>query len=110
MTIIAYHKKRLSYICVILLFFILIFAVAAAILRSLFPTPHLDAVEKYARDNQIKATMIYAVIKAESGFRSSVVSPKGAVGLMQITESTGKWIASELGITEFTTEKLTIPS
>lgn len=103
------HKKRFSYIGVILLFFILIFAVAPAILRSMFPTPHLDVVERYARENQIKVTLVYAVIKAESGFRSRVVSPKGAIGLMQITETTGKWIASELGITEFSTYALTEP-
>ncbi|HEY8422940.1 MAG TPA: lytic transglycosylase domain-containing protein [Thermoclostridium sp.] len=106
---IARHKIRLSYICIILLFFILIFAVAPKILKSMFPTPHLDVVEKYARDHQVKITMVYAVMKAESGFRANVVSHKGAVGLMQITEATGKWIASELGITEYTTDKLNDP-
>jgi len=109
MRIIAYHKKRLSYICIILLFFIFIFAVAPALLKSMFPTPHLDIIEKYARDHQVKITMVYAVMKAESGFRTRVVSPKGAIGLMQITETTGRWIASELGIPEFTTDKLTDP-
>jgi len=106
---IARHKIRLSYICIILLFFILIFAVAPKILKSMFPTPHLDVVEKYARDHQVKITMVYAVMKAESGFRANVVSHKGAIGLMQITEATGKWIASELGITEYTTDKLNDP-
>jgi len=75
----------------------------------MFPTPHLDVVEKYARDHQVKITMVYAVMKAESGFRANVVSHKGAIGLMQITEATGKWIASELGITEYTTDKLNDP-
>ena len=37
--------------------------------------------------------MIYAVIKAESNFRADVVSSKDAKGLMQITGSTGKWLA-----------------
>lgn len=106
---IARHKSRFSYIGTILLFFILIFAIAPVILKSMFPTPHLDVVEKYADTNQIKVTMIYAVIKAESGFRSNVVSPKGAVGLMQITERTGEWIASELGVPDFSTGLLTDP-
>jgi len=103
------NRIRLSYIGIILLFFILIYSLAPRFLRSLFPTPHLDVIEKYARDHQVKITMVYAVIKAESGFRSSAVSPKGAIGLMQITETTGRWIASELGISEFTTESLTDP-
>lgn len=106
---IARNKNRLSYIFAILLFFIFVFLMAQKILRSLFPTPHLDVVEKYARDNQLKITMIYAVIKAESGFDSKAVSSKGAVGLMQITETTGSWIASELGVDGFTAEELAEP-
>lgn len=106
---IARNRKRLSYICSILLFFILVFIHAPRILRSLFPTPHLEIIEKYARDNQIKLTMVYAVMKAESGFKTRAVSPKGAIGLMQITESTGRWIASELGINEFSADQLADP-
>ncbi|WP_252891553.1 lytic transglycosylase domain-containing protein [Thermoclostridium stercorarium] len=75
----------------------------------MFPTPHLEIIEKYARDNQIKITMVYAVMKAESGFKTRAVSPKGAIGLMQITESTGRWIASELGINEFSADQLADP-
>jgi len=84
-------------------------AFAPKILKSMFPTPHLELIEKYARDHQVKITMVYAVMKAESGFRSNAVSPKGAIGLMQITEATGRWIASELGMPEFTAESLTDP-
>lgn len=103
------HKNRLSYIGTILLFFVAVFVTAPAILKKLFPTPHLDVIQRCARDNQIKVTMVYAVMKAESDFRSRVVSHKGAVGLMQITEPTGKWIASELGMSEFTADELTDP-
>ena len=39
--------------------------------------------------------MIYAVIKTESGFDSSSVSSKGAVGLMQMTPSTFDWLTNE---------------
>jgi len=75
----------------------------------MFPTPHLEAIKRYAGENGLKVTMIYAVAKTESDFREKVVSPKGAVGLMQVTEKTGQWIASELGVNEFTTDMLTDP-
>ena len=39
--------------------------------------------------------MIYAVIKTESGFDSSAVSSKGAIGLMQMTPLTFNWLTNE---------------
>ncbi|HZK28136.1 MAG TPA: lytic transglycosylase domain-containing protein [Thermoclostridium sp.] len=75
----------------------------------MFPTPYLEVVKKHAAENGLKVTMVYAVVKTESDFREKVVSPKGAVGLMQVTDKTGQWIASELGVNEFTTDMLTDP-
>lgn len=106
---IARHKNRLFYIGIILLLFVLISVLAPSIFKGMFPMPHFEIVEKYALENDLKVTMIYAVIKAESGFRSDVISPKGAIGLMQITEKTGCWIASMLKVSDFTPEALKDP-
>ena len=42
--------------------------------------------------------LILAVIQIESSFIPKAVSGKGAVGLMQVMPSTGKFVAKELGI------------
>jgi len=52
-------------------------------------------VEEASRRFRIDKKLILAVIKQESGFDSCAVSPKGAVGLMQITPSTGRSLSSE---------------
>ncbi|MBO4262482.1 MAG: lytic transglycosylase domain-containing protein [Clostridia bacterium] len=42
------------------------------------------------------APLVFAVIREESGFKAESISPKGAVGLMQLTPSTAEYVASEL--------------
>ncbi len=105
----VYHKFRFSFIGVVLFLVILLIVLAPTILKSFFPMPHFDIVEKYAEDNRLNITLVYSVMKAESGFRSDAVSGKGAIGLMQITENTGQWIASMLDIKNYKTEALTDP-
>lgn len=109
MRITARHHNRLYCITIILLLFILVSIIAPSILRGMFPMPYFDIVEQYAQDNNLNITLIYAVIKTESGFREEVRSPKGAIGLMQITEKTGGWIASKLQFSDFTAEHLEDP-
>ncbi len=45
-------------------------------------------IAKHAREYQLDAALVKAVIAAESGFDSGAVSPKGARGLMQVMPET----------------------
>ena len=47
---------------------------------------------------QFDHALVLAVIYVESRFDAFAVSPKQALGLMQILPSTGEWMASKLGI------------
>lgn len=71
---------------------------------------------KLAYPEEIKASagefgldpyLVAAVIFAESSGNPAAVSPKGAVGLMQIMPDTGDWIAEKLSLADHSTEKLT---
>ena len=47
-------------------------------------------VRKVAKRYGIEPELIHAIIRAESNYESTAVSPKGAIGLMQLMPATGK--------------------
>ncbi|NLK62502.1 MAG: lytic transglycosylase domain-containing protein [Fusobacteria bacterium] len=57
-----------------------------------FPVKYKKEVFLCSQKYNIKPEIIYAIIKSESGFREKVVSPKGAVGLMQLLPTTASWV------------------
>jgi hypothetical protein len=57
--------------------------------------PYLNYIEDASFQNNIKQSLIMAIIKVESGFNHRAVSPKGAQGLMQLMPFTAK----SLGVT-----------
>ena len=70
------------------------------------PLPHFDVVKRNAEKYDLEIALIYGVIRTESSFRENVVSPVGAIGLMQIMPDTGAWIAERKGIENFTEDML----
>ncbi|WP_245944787.1 lytic transglycosylase domain-containing protein [Crenobacter cavernae] len=52
--------------------------------------PYRDMIAKAARDNQLDAALLHAIVSVESGYRNTALSPKGAVGLMQVMPATGE--------------------
>lgn len=70
------------------------------------PVPYNDEIIKYSESYGLDPYLVAAIIKTESGFDKDSTSSMGAVGLMQIMPSTGEWIATKLGIDNFTIEML----
>ena len=70
--------------------------------RYIYPYPHQELVELYARANGVDSALVASVIMTESRFRKDALSHRGAVGLMQIMPETGAWIAQQLEDTDYT--------
>ena len=96
---------RLKKIKLLIIFAAVIFSAAGAVRYSLynvlFPKKYSDYVEKYAAVYCLNEHFVYSVIKAESNFIPDAVSNKSAKGLMQITDSTGRWAAEIIGIDNY---------
>ena len=79
-----------------------------ALLEVTLPLRHEDIIRQQAADKHVDASLIAAVIYAESRFRDQT-SSAGARGLMQITPDTARDIARRSGATTFTLSDLGDP-
>lgn len=61
-------------------------------LRSSFELEHYDTVMQAAEDFGVSPSLIYGVIRTESGFDERAHSRADAMGLMQVTETTLEWL------------------
>lgn len=67
-------------------------SVKSRVLMEYYPQNYSDKVEKYSEEFGVKESLVYAVIRTESGFRAEVESSVGAMGLMQIMPETFEWL------------------
>lgn len=61
------------------------------------PFPYRPHVLQSARQNGLNPFLVAAVIRVESSFRPTVVSRRGAVGLMQLMPASAAWISVKMG-------------
>ena len=71
------------------------------LLKLIYPLEHKEKIIKYGQIHKIDPPLLAALIKTESNFEAYAESSKGAKGLMQITPSTGQWIAQTIGLEGF---------
>jgi soluble lytic murein transglycosylase len=62
-----------------------------------FPRPYAPMVERAETEFRLPKDLLYAVMRQESGFDLDVVSPAGAVGLLQLMPETARRVAAEIG-------------
>ena len=82
---------------------------APLLLRLIYPLHYADEIRTYAHAHGMDPHLIAAVIRVESRFEPRSQSAKGARGLMQIMPETGAWVASQLGLEDFTPDDLYDP-
>lgn len=107
------HKHGVNR-CTIIIGVILFSMIAAStqyksIIRRFYPLKYKNYIIKYAAEYELDPYLVSAIIKVESSYNPKAESKKSAKGLMQITPSTGKWVAERLNITGFDDEILYNP-
>lgn len=70
----------------------------SVVLPRVLPLQYRDIVEQYAAEYGLEEAFVYGVIFCESHFEPDVISSADAIGLMQVTEETGKWAAAQMGL------------
>ncbi|MDD5264863.1 MAG: lytic transglycosylase domain-containing protein [Candidatus Bipolaricaulis sp.] len=79
------------------------------VVRVLYPIGYVDLVRASADAEGLDAATLCSLIRAESRFHPDAVSPRGAIGLMQIMPETGAWIAERMGVPGFDARRLLDP-
>ncbi len=99
--------KILIIVLLILTILIILFGVLKIqnyILKKIYKTNYSEYVYKYSEENNIDPLLTFAIIKAESNFKRNIKSKSGAIGLMQLMESTAleeaKEVNQEITVTE----------
>lgn len=92
------NKKVLILIGLILVVFVFLLVFKDKILKIMYPKTYSEIVTIYEEKYGVEENLIYAVIKAESNFKSDAISNRGAIGLMQLMEETAKDVAKKADI------------
>lgn len=105
------HNKTRNMIILTITFLVIVLIIdySTTALKMIYPLKYKEYVTKYSMERGLDQYLIFAVIKAESGFDPNARSNKDAMGLMQITEQTANWGAGVLKIEDFKIEDLYDP-
>lgn len=91
------HAVVVTVILVISLLFGFLFDLASSgVERLRYPRKYREYVETYAARFDVPDTVLYAVMRTESGFDSAAESSAGAVGLMQLMPDTFRWLTQDI--------------
>ena len=93
------NKLKLISLLLILLVILGIIIVNAVklVVQTVYPRQYVSLVEENAEKFEIDESLLYALIKTESGFDENAVSSIGAKGLTQITPDTFQWLQTKTG-------------
>ena len=85
----AFHGNRaFTVVRTVLLNCLIFFLLFGAMVRVACPARYLSKAMLYATSFSVPPALVLAVVWAESGFDPGAVSPKGALGLMQLMPAT----------------------
>ena len=74
------------------------FSVGVIERRFFYPVKYLDEIKTYSNRFNLDISLVISVIRVESSFDKNATSNKGAKGLMQLTDSTAKFVSKMLNV------------
>lgn len=77
--------------------------------QSAFPLAYNKHISKSSEEFGVPAELIWSIMRAESHYNNLIVSPVGAMGLMQVMPATGKKLASLINDRNFAPSQLLDP-
>ena len=69
--------------------------------QALFPIPFDEIILRWAQQRQINPLLVSALIRQESRFEPEIGSSAGALGLMQVMPATGREVARQIGLQDY---------
>lgn len=105
-------KQFFKFILWIIIICVLIYGGMSAyhkIERYIYPTDYADVVEKYSSEYNLDKSLVFAVIKCESGFDKNAESSQNAKGLMQLQKDTYEWVCHKYNDNDVNEEYLFNP-
>lgn len=79
-------RKKIFFLITIILIISLFF------IKNYHKFKYIKEIKRICKTEDVEVVTILAIAKVESNFREKVVSPKGAVGIMQVMPSTAEWV------------------
>ena len=78
--------------------------------EGLFPRPYWQPLKRFSAQNQLDPFLVASLIRQESAFNPGAISPKQAMGLMQLLPNTGRTLAHEERLRHFESSQLLDPA
>ena len=66
------------------------------VFKKIYKLEYSEYVYKYSEEYNIDPLLVFSIIKVESNFHRNILSSSGAIGLMQLMESTAMEMANEI--------------
>lgn len=78
--------------------------------RIIYPQAYPSIVKPISAERNVDPNHVWSIMMQESVFKPRVVSPAGAMGLMQIIPQTAKQVAKRLNMADFAESDLFVPA
>lgn len=101
--------KKITRALIALLIVALMYLLGIYAVKIVYPLKYFSLISKTAQKYNLELSLVCGLIHTESRFNANAVSNKGASGLMQLTKSTADWGANEIGLTDYSYEKIFQP-